>query len=536
MDAQTTNTDKPTASELRDATYAALDSKAVSEDARKLVDTLCEQITATELRLGRRRHRRLKKAAQLRTAVAGFVADLLRAQASGNGLVYRALRPENFTGEAVSYKTFIAVVDMLTEMGLVESWSGYQAWMPGFDEGGPQLPYMRHATRFRATQRLLDLCADHSVRPETVDEHFIAALPAKPLVLKASSTRNEYTYEKVRGRPWPFDPTPQTEKLEAEVKELNEFFDGFELRGGTHRGFIRVFNNGDDPEFRWNKGGRLYSQGRDNYQTMDRDDRLRMTINGEAVCEIDIRASYLTIFHAWRNQQLDPARDPYDLPGFGKDARDVVKMWFVAAFGSDGHPERWPRDFVKEYREETERTLGKGRNLGRDYPIKSITKEAMEVHPLLKDLGKRRNAWADLMWQESMAMIITMLDLKRKHSIPSLSVHDSLIVPISRGPLTATILKKRYHQVVRVEPKLVLRTAEGDQDVEDLGLVPQWIELEQLDSEDEFRNQEPEDHMAISISDWLEKQMEGRDDVWCEDEQSESQGQSNFDPEDPATW
>ena len=40
-----------------------------------------------------------------------------------------------------------------------------------------------------------------------------------------------------------------------------------------------------------------------------------MTINGEPVCEIDIRASYLTIYHSWFDQELDLTRDPYVLPG-----------------------------------------------------------------------------------------------------------------------------------------------------------------------------------------------------------------------------
>jgi len=530
MDAQMTDNAKPTASELRNATYAALDSKAVSEDARKLVDTLCEQITATELRQGRRQRKRLKKAAQLRMDVAGFVADLLRAHAYGNALVYRQLRPGSFTGEAVSYRTFITLDELLTEIGLVESWPGYNDTVQ-FDEGGPKLPYRGYTTRFRATQRLLDFCADHGVRPETVHEHFVAALPEKPLVLKGTSTRNQYTYEKVRGRVLRFEPTAEAEFLEAEVRELNEFFDGFELRGGTHRGFIRVFNNGDDPKFSWNKGGRLYSHGKVNYQTMKRSERLRMTINGEAVCEIDIRASYLTIFHAWHDQQLDPMRDPYELPGFGKEARDVVKMWFVAAFGADGHPERWPRDFVKEYREETGRTLGKGRNLGRDYPIKSITPQALETYPLLRDLGKRKHAWAELMWQESAAMIETMLVLKRRHSIPSLSVHDSLIVPLSQGPLAAATLRRVYHQIIQVEPKLVLKTADGDEEVEHLGLEPVWIECERLDRERAERSLNGhgrQDRIASAEAD-------DQDDF--EDGVIDPQSDGQFgDTEDPATW
>jgi len=79
MDAQTTKNDKPGWGELQDATYAALNCKAVTEEACKLTPTLCDQITATELRLKKRKHKRgVRKVEQLRTAVEGFIADLLR--------------------------------------------------------------------------------------------------------------------------------------------------------------------------------------------------------------------------------------------------------------------------------------------------------------------------------------------------------------------------------------------------------------------------------------------------------------------------
>ena len=59
-----------------------------------------------------------------------------------------------------------------------------------------------------------------------------------------------------------------TRRCEEQLRELNTFLDKHELLGGVHRGFIRVFNNGDDPHFNWNKGARLYSQGEDSYQQL----------------------------------------------------------------------------------------------------------------------------------------------------------------------------------------------------------------------------------------------------------------------------
>jgi hypothetical protein len=253
MDAQT-SAGKPSATELRDATYAALDSKAVTEDARKLVDTLCDQITASELRLGKRQHKRgVRKGEQLRTAVGGFVADLLRAHAHGNGLVYRSKRPGSFTGESVSYRTFIALSKTLTEIGLVESCPGYQDTVQ-FDEGGPKIGYRGFATRFRAKQALLDLCNEHGVTASEIHQHFILPLPKFPLQLRGSSSRNAYG-DKVRGALMQFERTDRIAMWENDLRRHNEFLDQFELQGGLHRGYIRVFNKGDTPDFHWDRGG-----------------------------------------------------------------------------------------------------------------------------------------------------------------------------------------------------------------------------------------------------------------------------------------
>src|SRR5262249_51383305 len=153
--------------------------------------------------------------------------------AYGNGLVYRPLRPGSFTGEAVSYRMFTRVSDVLNDMDLVESWSGYQDAVQ-WDEGGPKFGYKGYATRFRAKQALLDLCLEHCVQVDQVNQHFLLPLPEHPLQLRANSTRNGFG-QKMRGKLMRFEGM---ERVEAMIRELNDFLDGFELQGGTHRGYI----------------------------------------------------------------------------------------------------------------------------------------------------------------------------------------------------------------------------------------------------------------------------------------------------------
>jgi hypothetical protein len=274
--------------ELDDARYAALDCRAHSEQARALVTTVTNLVAEQELTSGARTNKRKKKQIDLGSAIERLLADLLLAQTTekAKGYVYRSMRPEGFTEGDIGYRTFRRVVAELQKLGLIENHKGFQVW-------GEFGPYIRKATRFRATKKLLDLCTRHGVRVADFHQHFLIPLPEHPLQLRAASRRNQYG-DKIRGRPIKFETTPLTGRLENEVKELNTFFDGVELHGGTHRGYLRVFNNGDHPNFDWNMGGRLYSHNEGNYQQMERADRLRMTINGEPVCEIDIRASYPT--------------------------------------------------------------------------------------------------------------------------------------------------------------------------------------------------------------------------------------------------
>ena len=62
--------------------------------------------------------------------------------------------------------------------------------------------------------------------------------------------------------------------------------------------------------------------------------------------------------------------------------------------------------------------------------------------------------YGDLMFMESEAIIGAMLTLMRDHQIPSLPVHDSLIVPASKFHVAKGILIDRFRKQTGVTPKL----------------------------------------------------------------------------------
>jgi hypothetical protein len=437
---------KATQEELQAATNATLRGHATSDEAKALVARLAVMVDEHALAVGIRKNKRKKTADKLEYATGAFLANLLRALSDEapepNGWVYRSMHAKGFTGPGVSYRTFAQLVEGLKGLALVERVDGHLVSDEPGDTG-------KYAARFRATPALIRFCGEHGVEPTKALEHFEFEydLPKEVVQLRARKVGSFYSDTKPTGRPMEFERTPIVEAIESNVRELNEFFAKQTLRGGSHEGYVRIFQNGDDPQFGWNKGGRLYSQHyNESYQVLSAEKRAAMTINGEQVAEIDIRASYLTIFLSFHGIQLDTHSDPYELEGLGASDRFAVKSWMVATFGNSKPIRRWPLRMLQKTPEL------KGHRAG------AITKKAIAKYSALKSWGQPLNGrvltWADLMWREGSIMIGTMLDLMWEHTVPSLTVHDSLIVPASKADLAAQRLAQRFHGATKVQPLL----------------------------------------------------------------------------------
>jgi hypothetical protein len=437
--------------ELQAASHATLRAHATSDDAKALVAKLAAMVEDHGIGAGSRKNRRKGTAAKLEYATGAFLANLLRSLSDEvlepNGWVYRSMHAKSFTGKAVTHRIFTQLVDGLTELALIERVPGPRVSSVPEDTG-------KYAARFRATPALLKLCNEHGVEPTNALDHFEFEydLPKHPIELRARKVGSFYTNTKPVGRSMEFERTPLVEAMEAPLRELNEFFAKQTLRGGSHEGYVRIFHNGDDPHFNWNLGGRLYSQHfSESYQVLSAAKRARMTINGEPVEEIDIRASYLTIFLSLHGIQLDTQRDPYLLNGLGASDRPAVKAWMVATFGNTKPIRKWPPQMLQKSPEL------------KQYRVATITEAALAHYPALRSWGQplngRVHGWADLMWRESAAMISAMLDLKRDHATPSLSVHDSLIVPASKVDNACKEFMRRFHAQQKVVP--LLKTSKG---------------------------------------------------------------------------
>ncbi len=448
--------DRPeNADELKHAPLAKLRATASTTQAHALVSELAERYPRQANAQGKH-YARVKTKAGYENANAAFLAELLAAYGDEyrGGWIRCSLDKDSFKGQRVSYRLFNDVRHSWTGAGLVQHTPGY----PGTLRFGHPGPSHGKLTRYKATPRLLEICAKHGITPENTQDHFHFEfeMPSELVQLTSPSRRTPSTF--------------QTVKLREEVQELNEFFARHALTPSSikHIGWVRMFHLAHHPDFRWNKGGRLYSHPHTkdaNYQNIDKSARLELAIDGEPVVEIDIGSSYLTIYYAWNDEQLDAEQDAYKGILGGTDVdRLVAKFWINASFGNSALLSKWTKKLTEAVKVTLVRKgIAETAFDPKRYPMKMIREKALQRHPLLDRWGGeirgRVRDYGDLMFIESQVIIGTMLDLKRNHGVPSMPVHDSLIVPHTQRKLAEQLLREHFRRMTGVVPRLEVHSS-----------------------------------------------------------------------------
>jgi hypothetical protein len=430
---------------------ATLTRRADTPEARSLVEAVVAVLEDYEASQGTRKRKRDDEAQRgFERAVEAFLGDLyLGARKAKGAWVYRSRHTNSFTGEEVSARHFKAVVDTMESLGLIEVVKGFNAPKIVQWEGFPDSQHQQgKAARYRATQVLLDLGARTGVEVNKAGWHFQEPKPTELVILKDSS--HWEGKDKIPGKPINFLKTPQVERIEDEVRFINTFLESLDIQGGIHRGFYTVYNMGDASGFSWNKGGRLYSVGNDSYQRDSGETRRNMTLDGEPVAELDIRASYLTVLHGKLGVPLQAnTEDLYDVPGI--DDRDIVKGWLIATLSKHGHLKKWPKGQAKAFME------AKKQDLEAIYPVQTVKEAMLTKYPVLGSWGQVEVDWGDLMFAEAEAIRGAIIQLIKMYQVPSLPVHDSLLVPVSAIHLAMDALKDSYRYHCKIEPRVKIK-------------------------------------------------------------------------------
>jgi len=329
--------------DLRKARYMSLSCPPASPEAKSLVDDIINIIAKSEKR---QRARKADEVPVFKSAVGLIIGDLLIGfHTREAGWSYLSMSTSAFSDRPVGYKTFKPIVETLEAVGLIEVSLGRNSKNIQFDKSDKVTYSPGFATRFKPTPLLVSMAEKAGVEGEAVTKHFPPQLPKQVIEVRARSINNRG--RNIKGRKLRFTHTDKSKATEAEVKELNRFLVSFDLDGAGFSGFRRMFHEGDIQGFDFQWGGRLYGVGDFNYQVMKKTDRPNLLINGEAISEIDINASYLSILHGISGYALPDREDIYDI---GSVDRRVIKIWISTTMGHNTFHRGWTKSAMQMFK------------------------------------------------------------------------------------------------------------------------------------------------------------------------------------------
>ncbi|WBF68505.1 hypothetical protein LN040_05215 [Desulfovibrio subterraneus] len=330
--------------------------------------------------------------------------------------MYKAL--SRYNPRNVGHDAIVHVVDGLKASGFIGEKIGF------YDRKNQT---QSRASRMIAKQPLVDLANKHSVTPGSFCKHKNFA----PIILKDElGTLKEYGKSNGRAQ-----DHSEAIAMRNNVRMINELLERTEIvapyspatgpsltvstptaLSSIDKTLYRVFNGS------FKSGGRFYGGW---WETVSKDVRKQILINGEGVVERDFRAIHPTILYIDKTGH-PPKGDPYILPGFEGDRtmRKIVKLAMLILINA-----KTEEDSIHalEGKVEADESLSNAVALKYDeLDYADVIRQIKEFHPAIKDeLGS--GIGIRLQYKDSRLAEAIMLQLAEKN-IPCLPVHDSFIV------------------------------------------------------------------------------------------------------------
>ena len=358
--------------------------------------------------------------------VVGSLAFLTKGQEGQ--VVWRPLGAENYTGGEVSLEQFKRVVSFLIEQGYLELLSkghdygqrrSLQASFPQAKSSAIKdgIRGQGKATRWVTTEAWQDLCRDDwALKAETMLSHFVTP-PTHPKPREITSVLVFRNPEPTPERLGEVEQSPQFQAQVELIEDLNRWLLTHSYSGLTFNGLQRHFHG-----LSFHHYGRLHAP----FQNIKGDTRRhlietgQLRINDCPVVEVDIASSQPQLL--WGRYCFDQEPDWHDLysvilerisridyPGLTRELvkRDVVEIIGRKASASRTHSKQEDPNKVERQRIILEKT------------------------PWLRGyVDDDHFSHGQLVHRESEALLMAIQTLRRQQ-IPSLPIHDSLLVGLT---------------------------------------------------------------------------------------------------------
>jgi hypothetical protein len=419
--------------------YWTFDCFAKSDEALNLVSNL---FASLKLNKGKKNKLSDKQLEARHKAFDRCISTLIvKTELQAGRQVYHSLGKSSFNASGdgsstdtfgVSHNNFRLIVDALVAKGYLEHTPGKKYAEEDFNnpDGSPApLTWSFVASHFAPTLKLTKLIRKYGLTKKTLTSYHFGK--DKPKVfLQVSHPSQSNGRNKLRGRKVANNLISSDTVYQAEVADMqfiNEQLHQHRLEGGEFTGLKRIYNNYTDEGYNWDAGGRMYDIDQNGYQKLSKEARSCMTINGEAVAEIDIEACFLSILCGLLKRPL-PKHDMYAIEGI---PRQVVKSWMTISLTNGKLATRWPPSALQALKEKLP---------ANQIPTAGQVKDdALGRYPWLERLSDEGIGWSQLQYIESNIMVQTVKDLLAE-KIPAYPVHDSVIVPASKVTIARKIL------------------------------------------------------------------------------------------------
>ena len=425
--------------------YWSFDYYPKSEEAQRLSNNL---FSSLNLGIGSKNQLSQKQLQSRRTAFERCLSSLIaRSKLNQEQQLYRSLDKKAFSSkeQKVSHNHFKLITSKLVGKGYLTHTPGKLYPEQDFanpDGSAAPMIWNGKASHYTPTLKLIKLVRKYGLKKKGLSQHFGKDKPSVTVEVKRPSRSNGR--QKLRGRVVPQseiikDPLYQSHKKEMEL--VNNFLSDQKLEGGEFVGLKRVFNNYTDKGYGWDAGGRMYDIDQNGYQKLSKEARSLMTINGEAVTEIDIEACFLSILFGLLQKPL-PNQDMYAIEGI---PRQVVKSWMTISLTNGKLATRWPPAARKALAEKLPAS---------QIPTAGQVKDAVVGrYPWLERLSETEIGWPKLQYVESTIMLQTVKDLIAE-KVAAYPVHDSVIVPASKAKEAIQILSYWFFEYTGLGAKI----------------------------------------------------------------------------------
>lgn len=306
--------------------------------------------------------------------------------------------PHRYRNPLYTWRRIVSQVDMLSELGLIEHdyrEPGSRGWQ----------------SSMKATPELRGICAG-----VVGGAPLVLAKPAEVVLLRDT-----------KGKLLDYRETRNIDRMRRRLQKFNEAIMGSEIDQSVIAPLSRIFNQD------MTRGGRFYAMGA-SWQNIKSEARKSLTIDGEAVAELDYRTLHPAILYAEAGAAMP--QDCYELEGWPRKLVKVAMLTLInaktihAARQSIAHNEMmsaWGEPGGQEAMKAA------------DQLIKAIKRLHKPIaHAFHSDAGARLMAIDATLAETVMSVMLA-------RGVVVLPVHDSFIVAASKADeLEAAMLRAAY--------------------------------------------------------------------------------------------